>query len=167
MSDRSLSLLFLGNSNSSRTILAEALLRSYGEGGHFRAFSTGIQPEPEIHPIALELIQGAGLPTEGLYCKELGEFTRLGAPRIDGIISLYDSEVGEICPLWPGRPPTAQWHIANPARVGGSRVEQLAAFKRVLRHLENRVRLLICLRFEALERLILRGENSPSDKLGA
>ena len=81
MSDRSLSLLFLGNSNSSRTIVAEAHLRRYGEGGHFRAFSAGIQPDREIHPIALELIQAAGLRTEGLYPKSLGEFTQLGASK--------------------------------------------------------------------------------------
>ncbi len=65
-----LNVLFLCTHNSARSILSEALLNHLGRG-RFRAFSAGSSPREhqKPHPLALEVLQSAGVSTEGLCSK--------------------------------------------------------------------------------------------------
>ena len=117
--DRIYNVLFLCTGNSARSILAESLLNHWGNG-KFRAFSAGSFPKGQVHPLALDLLKRMNLPAEGLRSKSWDEFAAPGAPPIDLIFTVCDNAAGEVCPVWPGKPMTAHWGIADPAAVEGT-----------------------------------------------
>jgi len=75
---------------------------------------------------------------------------------MDFVFTVCDQAAGEACPAWPGNPVTALWGVADPAAVEGSERIKRQAFREALRILENRIKLLTCLRPESLDRLSLK-----------
>ena len=147
--------LFLCTGNSARSILAEALLNHRG-AGRFRAFSAGSFPKGAVNPLALDLLKQVGLPTDDLRSKSWDEFARPGAPAMDFIFTVCDNAAGEVCPVWPGKPVTAHWGIADPAAVEGTEAEKAAAFRRALLELEARIELFTQLPIADLDHLKLK-----------
>ncbi|MGD9773730.1 arsenate reductase ArsC [Diaphorobacter sp.] len=150
-----LNVLFLCNYNSARSILAEALLNDMG-AGRFKAYSAGSSPRAEIHPMALQVLQHAGISTEGLRSKGWQEFSAPDAPHMDLVITLCDDTAGEACPVWPGHPATAHWGYADPV---GSRIDdahRLEAFRQTMHLLHRRLELLIALPAEKLGKALLQ-----------
>ena len=147
-------MLFLCTGNSARSILAESLLNSLGKG-RFRGFSAGSFPKGQVHPLALELLQRMELPSEGLRSKSWDEFAAPGAPPIDFIFTVCDNAAGEVCPIWPGKPMTAHWGIADPAAAEGSDADKAFAFRKALKELESRIKLFLALPFASLDSLTL------------
>lgn len=143
--------LFLCTGNSARSILAESLLRRFG-GDRFRAFSAGSHPAGDVQPLALQLIRTAGLPDSGLRSKSIEAFLGDDAPRIDIVITVCD-HAAEHCPVFPGRPVTAHWGMADPAAVEGSEEERLQAFRTARAELQARVKLLVNLPLASLDRI--------------
>jgi arsenate reductase len=150
MHERPYNVLFLCTGNSARSILAESLLNHWGHG-RFRAFSAGSFPKGQVHPFAIGLLQRTGLPTEGLRSKSWDEFATAAGPPIDFVITVCDNAAGESCPVWPGMPITAHWGIADPAAVEGD-AERSAAFHKALTELEARIKLLVSVPIESLDR---------------
>jgi protein-tyrosine-phosphatase len=134
--------------------LAESLLNSLGKG-RFRGFSAGSFPKGQVHPLALELLQRMELPSEGLRSKSWDEFAAPGAPPIDFIFTVCDNAAGEVCPIWPGKPMTAHWGIADPAAAEGSDADKAFAFRKALKELESRIKLFLALPFASLDSLTL------------
>jgi len=155
MSDRLFNVLFLCTGNSARSILAESILRKEG-AGRFAAFSAGSQPKGQVNPLALETLQKLGYPTAGLRSKSWDEFDRADAPPMDLIITVCDNAAGEVCPIWPGHPLQAHWGIEDPAAVGGTHMQQLAAFATAFHYLKNRIVLFTALPIAKLEASLLR-----------
>jgi arsenate reductase len=153
--ERLYNVLFLCTGNSARSILAESLLNHFG-AGRFRAFSAGSFPKGYVHPLALDLLKEVRLPTDGLRSKRWDEFTRPGAPPLDFIFTLCDDAAGEVCPVWPGKPVTVHWGIADPAAVLGTDAEKAAAFRTALRELEARIELFVDLPIASLDHLKLK-----------
>jgi arsenate reductase (thioredoxin) len=154
MRERPYNVLFLCTGNSARSILAEALLNHWGRG-RFRGFSAGSFPKGEVHPLAIELLQRTNLPTEGLRSKSWDEFAAPDAPPIDFVITVCDNAAGEACPVWPGKPITAHWGVADPAAVEDD-AEKGAAFRKALAELEARIKLFLNIPIESLDRLALQ-----------
>lgn len=75
---------------------------------------------------------------------------------MDFVFTVCDQAAGEICPVWPGRPITAHWGVADPAAVEGAEIERWEAFRRAFHELENRIKIFVNLRIEALDRLSLK-----------
>jgi arsenate reductase len=146
--------LFLCTGNSARSILAESLLNTLGKG-RFRAFSAGSFPKGHVHPMAFELLRRSNLPTENLRSKSWDEFAAPGAPPLDLVFTVCDDAAGEVCPVWPGTPITAHWGIADPAAAEGTDAEKLFAFRQAFRELETRIKLLMSLPIDALDRMAL------------
>ena len=147
--------LFLCTGNSARSILAEALI-NHGGGGRFRGYSAGSHPKGRINPMALELLQQVGLPTEGLRSKSWDEFAGPNAPPIDFVITVCDDAAGETCPIWPFHPMTAHWGIPDPAAIQGTEAEKRAAFRAALLALESRIQIFTSLPLASLDRIALK-----------
>ena len=140
--------LVLCTGNSARSILAEALFNHLG-GGRFTAYSAGSQPSGTVNPVALETLDRHGVPLPEARSKSWDEFAAPGAPHMDFIFTVCASAAGEACPIWPGRPTTAHWGIADPAHV-----EPLAArreaFATAYRQLARRIGAFVTLPLETL-----------------
>lgn len=146
--------LFLCTGNSARSILAEALLNRRGHR-RFRAFSAGSFPKGSVHPMAIELLRSMGFPTQDLRSKSWEAFAAPDAPALDFIFTVCDNAAGEVCPIWPGKPVTAHWGIADPAAVEDA-VEREQAFRTAFAELDARIELLLSLPMESLDGNVLK-----------
>jgi arsenate reductase (thioredoxin) len=154
MADKTYNVLFLCTGNSARSIIAEVLLSQLGKG-KFRGYSAGSHPSGKVNPLSLELLAGSGHPTDGLRSKNWDEFAQAGSPRMDFIITVCDNAAGEVCPIWPGKPITAHWGVADPAAVEGSDDQKRAAFRHAATILRRRIDLLVNLPIVKLDELAL------------
>lgn len=152
--DRVYNVLFLCTGNSARSILSEAILNHRG-GGRFRAYSAGSHPAGRVNPFAIDLLERACIPTEGLRSKNWSEFATPGAPPLDFVFTVCDNAAGEVCPLWPGQPMTAHWGVPDPAAVEGADPDRMQAFRDAYLALERRINLFINLPIRSLDRLSL------------
>ena len=153
-----LNVLFLCTHNSARNILAEALLNDMGQD-RFKAYSAGSSPREnqQPNPLGLQVLQKAGIATEGLRSKSWDEFASPGAPKMDLIITVCDNAAGEVCPIWPGHPATAHWGYPVPFEGDGSDAEKREAFRKTMHAMKRRLELLIGLPKDKLEKEVLQG----------
>jgi len=119
--------------NSARSLLAEALLRHLA-GGRVEVHSAGIEPRG-VHPLAVRVLEQAGIPTEGLASKSVNGY--LGQ-RFDYVITVCD-DARAACPVFPGVHESLHWGYPDPAAVEGTDAEREAAFRSVLTGLGQRV----------------------------
>src|ERR1700720_408111 len=105
--------LFLCTGNSARSIMAEAILNRKGRP-NFTAYSAGSHAVGTVRPEALNQIELARMPTEGLRSKNWDEFARPGAPELHFVFTVCDNAAKEVCPIWPGQPMTAHWGVPDP-----------------------------------------------------
>jgi protein-tyrosine-phosphatase len=152
MAERIYNVLFLCTGNSARSILAEALINHWGRG-RFRGFSAGSFPKGQVNPLALKLLDQLGLSLTGARSKSWDEFARPDAPDMDFVFTVCDQAAGEVCPIWPANPITAHWGVPDPAAQEGTESERMAAFRDAHRRLEARIRLLVALPLDKLDRL--------------
>jgi arsenate reductase len=163
---RPYNVLFLCTGNSARSILAESLLNHWGKG-KFCAFSAGSFPKGQVHTMAIELLKRVNLPTEGFRSKSWDEFASPGAPPFDFILTVCDNAAGEVCPIWPGKPMTAHWGIADPAAAEGSDADKAFAFRQALKELETRIKVFINLPIDSLDRMTLKAKLGDIGKITA
>jgi protein-tyrosine-phosphatase len=156
MTERIYNVLFVCTGNSARSVLAESLLNHWGRG-RFRGFSAGSFPKGQVHPFVVELLKRMNLPAENLRSKSWDEFAAPGAP-IDFIFTVCDNAAGEVCPVWPGKPMTAHWGVADPAAVEGNDMEKAAAFRKAFKELETRIKLFTSLSIDSLDSMTLKAK---------
>ncbi len=152
-----LNVLFLCTHNSARSILAEAMLNHLG-GSRFRAYSAGSSPRDNQtpNPLAIAILDEAGISTQGLRSKSWDAFAGEAAPTMDLIITVCDNAAGEVCPIWPGHPATAHWGYPDPSEAQGTEEQRRAAFRATLQAIRSRVEMLVSLPPERLARLSLQ-----------
>lgn len=155
MNPRTYNVLFLCTGNSARSQIAEALLNTAG-AGRFRAFSAGTQPSNEVNPFALEQIRLIGYAPDDLRSKSWSEFSEPGAPEMDFVITVNNTEGGEASPRWPGQPITADWNFRDPVATQGSEREIRSEFSAICREIRARVEIFRNLPTDALDELALQ-----------
>lgn len=143
-----LNVLFLCTGNSCRSIMAEALLAHHG-AQHFVSRSAGSFPTGQVHPMSLATLKARGMPVSGYRSKSWDEFT--GQP-IDIVITVCDAAAGESCPIFPGKPLKAHWGVPDPAKFQGTPEETRAEFSRVCDMLERRIKALVRLPVEEMDK---------------
>ena len=149
--------LFLCNSNSARSIMAERLMDHWGKG-RFKAYSAGNSPKGTVDPLTIKTLQSHGLNCDNLRSKSWHEFTGENAPHLDFVFTVCDEAAGEVCPIWKGQPMTAHWGIEDPLAVEGTEEEKLFVFQQSCRYLENRIKLFVALPIETLNIMKIKNE---------
>jgi arsenate reductase (thioredoxin) len=155
MDSRPYNLLILCTGNSARSILAESILNKLG-GGRVRGFSAGSHPTGNVNPLALELLNELGYPTEGARSKSWDEFAAPAAAPIDFVVTVCDNAAGEVCPIWPGHPVTGHWGIPDPAAVEGSKATRMAAFRQAFDALQARIEAFLALPLTTIDKTSLK-----------
>jgi len=134
--DDNYTFLFLCTGNSCRSIIAESILNKIGRG-KFIAFSAGSKPVGYINPMTIKLLESKGHDISLLSSKNWDQFS--SEPSMDFIITVCDNAAGEVCPIWPGRPISAHWGLADPASVNGDEDIRYKAFLDTYTILERRL----------------------------
>lgn len=125
--------LFLCTGNSSRSQMAEALLRQMAGAGVW-VRSAGSYPKP-VHRYAIAVMAEHGIDLTPARAKHLDAFV---GHRFDYVITLCD-RVREVCPEFPGEPQPIHWSIPDPAYGPGD----YPAFQRTAAELADRIRFLL------------------------
>ncbi len=163
MTERTYNVLILCTGNSARSIMAEALINTMGQG-RFHAYSAGSHPTGKVNPFAIEKAQSVNYPTDKLRSKSWDEFATPEAPQMDFIITVCDNAAGEICPVWPGQPISAHWGFEDLAAVQGTDDEKRKAFDLTFRHMTNRVRVFVSLPLKMLDQAAIKHQLSNIGK---
>lgn len=121
-----LRVLFLCTHNSSRSQMAEGLLRAQG-GTAFEVFSAGTQPR-SVHPLAVRAMQEVEIDISAHTTKGIDTFD--SQPPMDLVIMVCD-EAQEACPVFPRARKQVHWDFPDPSRVTGTEAERLAAFRHI------------------------------------
>ncbi len=88
-----------------------------------------------MRPLALRVLQEAGIPVEGLRSKSVAEFM---GQRFDYVITVCDS-ARRRCPVFPGEGQRFHWGYPDPAAAEGSEEEQAEAYRRVFTAISQRI----------------------------
>src|SRR3989475_8441022 len=150
-------ILFLCTGNSTRSIMAEAILNGKGKP-FFTAYSAGSHPSGVVRPEALRMIEFAHLPTEILRSKSWEEFAKRGAPKMNFVFTVCDNAAQEMCPVWPSQPMTAHWGVPDPALAKGTPEQIERAFRDAYLILERRISLFLSLPLSSLGKLAIQKE---------
>jgi arsenate reductase len=89
-------ILILCTGNSCRSQMAEALI-THDLAGLAKGLSAGTKPQPKVAGGAIEALKLAGLPTEGLYPKDIDAV--INEP-IDLVVTVCNN-ANEACPIFP------------------------------------------------------------------
>jgi arsenate reductase (thioredoxin) len=128
--------LFLCTGNSARSQMAEGLLRHLAPD-QYAVFSAGTSPASAVNPMAVRVMQEIEIDLTGHRPKHLRNFLDQPFHRV---VTVCD-HAAESCPTFPGDPERIHWGFDDPAAVVGTEEEQLAAFRRTRRELQQRLRL--------------------------
>jgi arsenate reductase len=137
--------------------MAEAILNGR-DNPSFTAYSAGSMPTGVVRPEALRQLELAKLPTEGLRSKSWEEFAKADAPEMNFVFTVCDNAGKEVCPIWPGRPMTAHWGVADPAAVSGGPEVVERAFREAFVTLGRRINLFESLPLASLDALAMKKE---------
>jgi arsenate reductase len=147
--------------NSARSQIAEAVLNRKGRG-RFTAESAGSRPAARVNPYAIQTLSDSGIEWRGHPPRGLESLDR---EPWDFVITVCD-RAKEACPVFPGQPILAHWGMPDPAAVEGDEITKRAAFVDALTLISRRVDLLLALRVEKLEKLVVEAKVQAIGELG-
>jgi len=130
--------LFLCTGNSCRSQMAEGLLRHLA-GEQFEVLSAGLEPNNEVHPLAIQVMKEIGIDISFQQPKAVDVY--LGKTMIHYLM-IVCNKAQSTCPrVWPGLPDEKRyyWPVNDPAVLSGSREEQLVVFREVRDELQGKI----------------------------
>lgn len=130
--------LVIGTNNSIKSIMAEALLNTMGDGV-FNGYSAGRNPTGVINRFVLEEVKEIGYPYKKMKSKSWQEFTDPSAPIMNFVISVSDDIPLEALPPLPGNPLKAHWRFNDAGVHTGTFQERKKAFKRLFQQIQHRI----------------------------
>jgi len=118
-------ILFVCTHNSSRSQMAEGLLRTL-RGDRYEVYSAGTEPM-NVHPAAVAAMAEIGIDIRSHRAKGLDVFAETA---FDEIVTVCD-HAQESCPVFPGGGRKRHQGFADPSAARGGEAEILVAFRRV------------------------------------
>ena len=119
------SVLFVCTHNSSRSQMAEGLLRAR-DGDRYTAYSAGTHPGG-VNPNAVEALRELGIDISGHRSKHVDEFASV---PMDYVVTVCDS-ARESCPYIGARVCNLHQRFRDPSIIRGSAENILAAFREI------------------------------------
>lgn len=119
--------LFIGRANATCSVMAEAYMNHAGRG-LYRAFSAGLAPAGEAHPLTLETLRDAGVRGRSFSSKSWRIFAVAAAPRMDVVVGIGDAVVPPDMPQWSRDRDVRHWALDDPTAAPGSESGQRMAF---------------------------------------
>jgi arsenate reductase len=157
----STNVLILCTHNSARSALAEAMLNHWAGrlGRDVKAYSAGSAPSGRVNPLAIDVLQQAGIATESLRSKSWDEFSVAGAPELSIVITVCDSAAAESCPVFfaPNgtQPVKVHWGYPDPSHAEGGDTGKRRAFELTRQALGYRMLQLLSLPLDRMDRAAL------------
>jgi arsenate reductase len=130
--------LFLCIHNSSRSQMAEGLLRARG-GPDYQVFSAGTQPRA-VHPLAFQAMAELDIDLSQHWSKGIEDFD--DQPPMDLVVTVCD-EAAEACPFFPRAHRQEHWGFPDPSAATGALEERLAVFRQVRDAISARIGLFL------------------------
>jgi arsenate reductase len=118
--------------------MAEGWTRHLG-GDRVDVLSGGTQPAPEVHPLAIQVMDEMGIDISSQRPKDVDVFV---GQTFHYIITTCD-HAKEHCPFFPGNAKRDHWGIVDPADATGTDGERLEAFRSARGETRERVRKLM------------------------
>lgn len=118
-------ILFVCTHNSSRSQMAEGLLRAL-KGDRYEAFSAGTEPT-RVHPVAIAVMAEIGIDIRSHHSKGIGTFR---GETFDEVVTVC-GHARETCPVVPGMGRMSHKGFEDPAAAQGSEAEILSVFRGV------------------------------------
>jgi arsenate reductase len=118
--------LILCTGNSCRSHLAEGFLRQ-AAGDVLDVRSAGSKPAGYVHPMAIKVMQEAGIDISQHHSKHLSEFLE---QKVETVITVCGN-ADQACPIFPGQLNRHHWPFVDPAHAQGSEEEVLQVFRQV------------------------------------
>jgi arsenate reductase len=127
MSDR-LKVLIICQHNSGRSQIAEAYLKKLA-GDCVHVESAGLEPAKAVNPLVVEVMKEEGFDLSSNKPQSAFELYKAGR-LFDHVVTVC-SDTEHQCPIFPGI--TKRWHVPfpDPAKVTGTREEQLAQVRSI------------------------------------
>src|SRR5215472_1166508 len=129
--------LFLCTHNSSRSQMAEGLLRARG-GKRYAVFSAGTHPRT-VHSLAIKAMAELGIDISeqtGHRAKGIEAFD--DAPPMDLVVTVCDEAALE-CPYFPRARRQQHWGFPDPSKASGSEEERMFVFRQVRAAIASRI----------------------------
>lgn len=118
-------ILFICTHNSSRSILAEALVNH--STTNYRGFSAGTAVT-HVNPFTIKVLQEHGIETEGLHSKDINQFINR---KFDYVVTVCDS-AKETCPFFPAIKKVIHAPFPDPSTLGSTDQEKLEIYRSTL-----------------------------------
>ena len=147
--------LFLGNGNAARSIMAEAILNREGRD-KFHAYSAGINAHTEIDPRAADLLKRSQCDMINARPKNWNELAGDDTPRFDFVFTVCEGAALLPRSIWQGKPIFAHWGVPNPAFVEGNEAQIRLAYADAFRMLSSRIGIFVNLPLRSLDRLTMQ-----------
>jgi len=151
--------LILCTHNSARSVLSEGMLNYWAQrlNKAIHAYSAGSAPSGRVNPLALEVLNQAGIDTSTCRSKSWDEFTGPEAPQMRIVITVCDNAAAETCPYWPGSPVKVHWGYPDPSNAPGGDENRRQAFELTRQAIGYRMLQLLQLPLEQLSNAELQG----------
>ena len=121
-------ILILCTGNSCRSQMAEGFLKRYA-GERYEIHSAGTEPASQVHPLAVQVMDEAGIDIGRQKPKPLGVY--LGHVPVRHLLIVCDKAHGSCPRIWPGTQTRTYLPFADPAAFEGSPMATLDEFRRV------------------------------------
>lgn len=130
-----LRVLFICTGNSSRSQMAEAFLRHYGND-KFKVFSAGTDPKP-VHPLTIKVMEEKGLDIGSQRSKDIKEY--IGNYLFNYAI-IVCNKANSTCPnVLPGVRNRLLWPFEDPISFKGTEEAKIEKFREVRDQIEVKV----------------------------
>ena len=136
---RRIAVLFVCTGNSTRSPIAEALLRQHA-ADRVSVTSAGSRPKPRLHPNTVRVLGDQfGIDVTGQQPRRLDT---LAGRRLDHVVTLCD-KARETCTEFPHHPRRIHWSIPDPATASDTDQASYAAFQHTAADIDTRIRHLL------------------------